>query len=119
MKEGKAVVKYEDMVPFQGGFQIYASGYTRMKSFRAHLKPEVIYDAEGELHIFDVIWFKTTGELIAAEVEEDLGTILPSHRRLRRYRGNYTHLGTFSEQEIDDLLLFEGSVIQYLWEHES
>ena len=88
----------------------------RFRSFRLHLSEEEIIDENGTPHYFDLIWFKDTEELIAAEVEESLGLILPLNFKLKKSTDRYLFLGSFTEKGIDDLLLHRGGIIKYLWE---
>ena len=87
----------------------------RFRSFRLHLGEEVILDRESDHHVFDVIWFRETEELIAVEVEKSLGTVLPLNFRLKKSMDRYFFLGIFSEKGIDDLLPFQGHIIEHLW----
>lgn len=88
----------------------------RFRSFRLHLGEEAVLDDNGAPHYFDIIWFRDTEELIAVEVEESLGVVLPLNFRLKKSTDRYLFLGSFTEQGIDDLLIHQGSIIEYLWE---
>jgi len=87
----------------------------RFRSFRLHLGEEEMPDTFREVHFFDIVWFRGTEELIAAEIERSFGTILPLDFRLKKSTGKYLYLGNFTEKEIDDLLPFRGHIIKHLW----
>jgi len=87
----------------------------RFRSFRVHLGEEAIPDKDGEVHVFDLVWFKDTKDLIAVEVEESLGIILPFNFKLKRNTDKYVSLGKFTEKEIDELLVYRGRIIEHLW----
>lgn len=87
----------------------------RFRSFRLHLGQEVILDENGGVHCFDLVWFRETEELVAAEVEKKLGVVLPLNFELKKSTGRYLFLGQFTEEGIDDLLPFQGHIIRRLW----
>ena len=108
---------YEGLSPslFSGYLQFTLTP-RRFRGFRLHLGEEVIMDEKGDSHVFDLIWFKDTEELVAAEVEEALGVILPFNFKLKKNTDRYLFLGNFTEKGIDDLLVHKGKIIRYLRE---
>ncbi len=94
----------------------FTLAHGRFRSFRLHLGEEEVEDENGDAHIFDLVWFKDTEELVAVEVEEMLGVILPLNFRLKRNTDRYLFLGQFTEEGVDDLLVHRGRIIEYLWE---
>ena len=87
----------------------------RLYSFRLHLGEERVEDANGGAHHFDIVWFKDSEELIAVEIEESLGVVLPLNFRLKRSTDRYLFLGSFTEKGIDDLLMHHRGIIPHLW----
>ena len=108
---------YEGLVPslFSGYLQFTLTP-RRFRGFRLHLGEEVIMDERGDSHVFDLIWFKDTEELVASEVEEALGLVLPFNFKLKKSTDRYLFLGNFTEKGIDDLLVYKGRIIRHLWE---
>jgi len=108
---------YEGLSPsLLSGYLQFTLTPRRFRGFRLHLGEEVITDEKGDPHVFDLVWFKDTEELVASEVEEALGLVLPLNFRLRRSTDKYLFLGNFTEEGIDDLLVHKGRIIRYLWE---
>ena len=108
---------YEGLSPsLLSGYLQFTLTPRRFRGFRLHLGEEVITDEKGDSHVFDLVWFKDTEELVASEVEEALGLVLPLNFRLRRSTDKYLFLGNFTEEGIDDLLVHKGRIIRYLWE---
>ena len=106
---------YANMTPSISSLSTFSTAPRRIRSFRLHMGDEMVKDSEGNYHAFDLIWFQNTQDLIAVEFEEKLGTVLPKGFQLKRYTDNYTYLGKFFRQEIDDLLEHKGNILSYLW----
>lgn len=109
-----AALTYEAL-EFHDGYLDWTLRPQRLRSFRLHLGEETIPDEDGGSHLFHLIWFRATGELIAVEIEETFGHILPLNRRLCRSTDRYLYLGNFSEEGIDELLVHQGYIIKHLW----
>ena len=108
-------MELEEQLSFSTSYLDFTLAPRRFRAFRLHLGEEEISDEKGDLHFFDLIWFRSTGELIAAEVEESLGTVLPLNFKLKKSTDRYLFLGKFREEEIDDLLPYQGHIIKHLW----
>ena len=108
---------YEGLSPsLLPGYLQFTLTPRRFRGLRLHLGEEVIMDEKGEAHIFDLVWFKDTEELVASEVEEALGLVLPFNFKLKKSTDRYLFLGNFTEKGIDDLLVHKGRIIRHLWE---
>ena len=105
---------YEQLVFFTN-YPSFTLSPRRFRSYRLHLGEEEVEDKGGDTHYFDLVWFKETEDLVAVEIEESLGMILPSNFRLKRSTDRYLFLGQFTEKGIDDLLVHRGGIIEYLW----
>ena len=115
MREDKDDLMY-DKLPLISDYLSFSLDLKRRKSFRLHVSNEMIPDDNGDDHSFDVTWYEATGELVAVEVEESLGTVLPIRFKLKRGTDKYLFLGVFTEKGVDDLRKkHEGGIVEYLW----
>jgi len=89
--------------------------FNRLRGSRLHAGKEKVMDEDGATHSFDLTWFKNTEELIAVEIEEELGTILPANFKLRKGTDRYLWMGNFTEKGMSDLLVYRGGIIEHLW----
>ncbi len=106
---------YEQLT-FRIDYLAFTLSPKRFRSFRLHLGEEGILNEEGDdVRHFDVVWFRDTEELVAVEVKESLGIILPLGFKLKKNTERYLFLGCFTEREIDKLVIHSGGIIAFLF----
>ena len=106
---------YEQLT-FRIDYLAFTLSPNRFRSFRLHLGEEWVHNEESDdIHHFDIVWFKSTEELVAVEVEESIGIILPLGFKLKKNTGRHLFLGCFTEREIDKLIIHSGGIIDFIF----